>query len=591
VTTYTFSAPDVNGIRTATASGSVLAGNSRRFLVNILASGVLIDAIEGVANIPANSVTTVDLSRYTTATSRIFREMYKISVSKTLTIDPTAVQAIVDSLTNTNHTTGAPLGAGPQINAFNIHPNNLVYTRLASMIANGEGSGAPWTPPAPANIPAAVVAQFQAAQESATTTVNLITAAGLPVTQPCIFSLNDWISSAVTTTNVNTATATFTGINIPYNIGQYMPNKWTATAINTVTGDKMQQDIFPANGSNLLVNLSMPANPAKWFAGSGGGWTGLNNLHPAVATIENQGALAARNGKVYFVDTNTGGRVRLRKIDTFANGQAVVDIAGTGNDGTAFDATNPFNIAFNSHSTGGGLSASWCKGLAIDSNDRLYVADAGNRRIIRLTPGGTNGYTAEIFFSTLNQSGSIVPYNLSVYNDGTKDWLYAGTLDHIYTFDLTAAVPNLGPNGGYNESTTNFNVGNPGGNYEGVYPTRTGNFLFFNYPNGVKRRDITNNTEVVVIGGGSSTTSGTIGNLANVSYVNGLYVTSNGVLFMMDTNFKFSRLSNATGADPTQMILSTLGTDMHYIDWGLCSDGTRFYYRNAARNQILEHQP
>src|SRR5262249_9777571 len=157
--------------------------------------------------------------------------------------------------------------------------DDLVYQRIASMIINGEGVGTPWTPPAPSAIPAAVRTMFANAVQKANVQVNVFTAGGLPVTDACVIRLNDWITNPVTTTSGSNASATFNAINLAWNT-MGIPGTWTATVINTATGDRLTRNVAPSNGQTVTLNLSLPAKAPQWFAGSGASYNGIDNMHP-----------------------------------------------------------------------------------------------------------------------------------------------------------------------------------------------------------------------------------------------------------------------------------------------------------------------
>lgn len=583
---YNFPAPDADGKRSITVTGSVLAGKVRCFRVSVYngtsGSGKLIEAIEGVGTIEANQTNTLTISKHTTMTSRIFQELQRISPAQTLTLEPSAIQAISDGLLNVNHVDGSKLrAADPQLDVFRLHPESSLYSRIATMIANGEGAGAPWTSPTPANIPTDVRDQTVAEMQRANVTVSVFTAAGEPVTDSYIISIDDWVSTPQTTPDGEPTTATFTDINLPYNLSYLSPTDWTVTAVNTVSGETLTRTIKPSHGANLSVNLSQAARPAQWLIGSTESWSMTNHLHPAIVTLGDQGAIAARAGVVYFLD-RWSNDYRLRKLDTLGNGKVVSNIAGRGPAGTgAFDADDPFKIEFSANHGG----------LAIDSQNRLYYADTGNKRLIRLTPGGANGYTAELIYTTTGNT-TLQPYNPAIYQDPVTgdETLYCGTSDRIFSFDLSQPVPP----GGYTATT----VLTAGSTSTGVFPYRLGQFLFYSGASSrIYRHDLSDGSTLHIAGGGSSTTSGDVGTSWNFTTINGLYASPAGGLYVGSYSNRFSLLSNATGNDPTEMLLTVLGTNRSAYNGstnvGLAFSDGRFYYRSNVQNgrQIVVHEP
>lgn len=570
------------GLRSATVSGSVLAGNGRRFYVMLQDPGFM-NAFEGVANVPSNATTTVNVSRHTTMTARIFRELYKISVAKTLTVDPTAVQAVSDTLLNTNSVDGTALDGGqPQINVTHIHPNNALYQRIASMIANGEGAGAPWTPAAPASIPQEVKDMTVNAQQKGTVTVNALTASGLPLNDSCVIKLNDFVSSPVTTTQGNPASVTFNNVPLTWNVSNFVPNNWTATVTNTVTGEVKNQTVqVTANNGTYSLNLSMSPAAARTYAGTWTAGNNGNNLHPSISQVQGYGGMAYHNGDLYFVDSNNGSWSMVRKVTNLGNGRAIVNVAGTGAAGSNLDPTNPLNTQFSNP-----------RSVAVDSAGNVYVGDMDNHRIVKITPANA----VSVFYShAVTGTGwparNLDPWTLKIYNNGAgTELLYMGTRQYIYAFDLNQAVPG----GGYTDTHARYTV--PGYNDWGIYTTRTADQLFFSTYDAsmwrIYRRDLTNSTNTIVAGTtNASSTQGTIGNVANISATAGLHVTPSGVLFINSLIFDFCRLSNALGADTNQMVINSMWNgSVGYAYGDIAADGSNLYYR-ATNGALITQAP
>jgi streptogramin lyase len=139
-------------------------------------------------------------------------------------------------------------------------------------------------------------------------------------------------------------------------------NNPTGVAINA-TGN-----VFVANYLNNNILLVSPAGTISLFAGTG--LTGADNGPAASATfyLPNNVALDAA-GNVYVAD---GVNNLIRKIATDGT---VSTLAGSGMTG-AIDSTG-VNASFNGPA-----------GLVVDPQGNVYVADANNNKIRKITPAG-----------------------------------------------------------------------------------------------------------------------------------------------------------------------------------------------------------
>ncbi len=121
-------------------------------------------------------------------------------------------------------------------------------------------------------------------------------------------------------------------------------------------------NVFPAQSQGIITTFA--GNGNMMFSGDGGQATAATLNNPTGVAID-----AA--GNVYISDTNNW---RVRRISPLG---MISTVAGNGFNG----ATGDGNLAVNA-------SISDPYGLALDAAGNLYIADASNRRIRRVTPSG-----------------------------------------------------------------------------------------------------------------------------------------------------------------------------------------------------------
>ena len=136
------------------------------------------------------------------------------------------------------------------------------------------------------------------------------------------------------------------------------------SAGNLYIADTGNQRIRKIDSTGTIITIA--GTGEFGFSGDGG---------PAVeAELRNPYGVAVDSaGNVYIADT---GNRRIRKIDSTGT---IITIAGTG------------ECCFVSTDDGGPAAAArlaYPYGVAVDSAGNLYIADTGNRRIRKLTPGG-----------------------------------------------------------------------------------------------------------------------------------------------------------------------------------------------------------
>jgi len=218
-------------------------------------------------------------------------------------------------------------------------------------------------------------------------------------------------------------------------------NSPTGIAINSATGDLYVADynnnairrITPGGIITTAVNIGAVAG----FTGDGGPAVSANLSHPTAVFVDN-------SGNIYISDN---GNERVREVNSATN--IINTIGGNGTAGFIDGAlgTNEINNPW---------------GMFVDASGNVYLADAGNSRIRKITPGGAaistvvgNGTagdagdncmasTAELHFPTdvaLDAEGNMFIADSSanvireVYASTGMIQTYAGTGVHAYSGD------------------------------------------------------------------------------------------------------------------------------------------------------------
>jgi len=163
-------------------------------------------------------------------------------------------------------------------------------------------------------------------------------------------------------------------------------------------------NVYVADAGNHMIRKITPAGVVTTFAGST--TNGSNNGTGVAASFTGPYAVAIDSiGNVYVIDT---GNHMIRKINA---GGVVTTLAGSTAAGFA---------------DGTGTNASFFEpyGIAVDSNGYVYVADAGNNMIRKITPGGVvttfAGSTAPGNANGIGTSATFhEPYGIAVDSNGT----------------------------------------------------------------------------------------------------------------------------------------------------------------------------
>lgn len=172
-----------------------------------------------------------------------------------------------------------------------------------------------------------------------------------------------------------------------------------------------QGNVFVADSGNHCIRMISADGVVSTIAGSAD--YGFRDGPGAIARFAFPSAVAlGPDGNLYVSDTNNTAIRKLTRPAVDGAGWSVTTLAGTNSAGF-FDGS------------GGAARFSSPQGLALDADGNVYVADAGNHRIRRITPlgsvstyagGGSSGYVDGAATSAARFNS---PYAVAVASDGT----------------------------------------------------------------------------------------------------------------------------------------------------------------------------
>ena len=137
---------------------------------------------------------------------------------------------------------------------------------------------------------------------------------------------------------------------------------------NLFIADAFENRIRKVSPSGIITTVA--GTGSSGFSGDGGPATSAQLFGPEAVALD-------RNGNLFIVDD---GNNRIRKVTTSG---IISTVAGDGTWGFSGDGgpANQARLAFSCDNTG-------CGGVAVDSHGNLFVSDAGNNRIRRISPDG-----------------------------------------------------------------------------------------------------------------------------------------------------------------------------------------------------------
>ena len=203
--------------------------------------------------------------------------------------------------------------------------------------------------------------------------------------------------------NANGGSISLTGTNVS---AQYIPNVIDVTTVSSLAFAGVS--VGGGGGSSYIV--SDTANKRVQY-NSADTWTTINNTY--------------NNGTAYYANI-TGVAYDATVGDT--NTYYVID-QGSGNTGSLIQCTAVNNCGGASSvvNTGAGVTLSYPNGIAIDSNDgSCWVADTGNQRVLKCSPGCTS---CSVAIGTAQTTNNFNPVGVVA--------AYVGSTHYVYISDAT----------------------------------------------------------------------------------------------------------------------------------------------------------
>jgi sugar lactone lactonase YvrE len=302
----------------------------------------------------------------------------------------------------------------------------------------------------------------------------------------------------------------------------------------------------------LLASAQSIFTPYEFNVLAGTGYIGTNDGTGFGAQFYSpQGVALDRNGNIYVADTENH---TLRKVSTTGVVTTLAGKAGTSGVADGTGSVARFNYPW---------------GVAVDSAGNIYVADAGNDTIRKVSPGGTvttlagfsgipgslDGPTSESWFNNphglaIDQSDNIY---VADYGNGTirkisSDQMVttvAGSAGDFGSIDGSADVARFGVCWTYYGSTY---CDGP----EGIAVDVAGNLYVTDPKNNTIRKIATNGVVSTVAGlAGNAGSADGIGAAARFNQPEGIAVDSAGNLFVADSNSGTVRNVTANGTVTT----------------------------------------
>jgi sugar lactone lactonase YvrE len=303
-----------------------------------------------------------------------------------------------------------------------------------------------------------------------------------------------------------------------------------------------QGNVFIADTLNNVIRKVDTTGVITTVAGTGTAGEGGDGGPATAAQIQwPHGVAVDRAGNVYIADSP---HHRIRRVDTTG---VIATVAGTGRSGFGGD--------------GGPATAARLdnpKGVAVDDQGRLYIADTGNGRVRRLEASGT--------ISTVAGNGDVggagdggpattaqVTYPRSISLDGAGDLFISedteGDISRIRKVDTAGVITRFAGTGvpgfsGDGGPADQAQLNRP----RGIAADRAGNLYIADSENNRIRKVDTDGVITTIAGTGRQGSRGDGGSAADaeLSVPRGLGVAPNGDLYVADTFA--SRVRRISGA-------------------------------------------
>ncbi|MDB5255533.1 MAG: hypothetical protein JWM14_228 [Chitinophagaceae bacterium] len=296
----------------------------------------------------------------------------------------------------------------------------------------------------------------------------------------------------------------------------------TAATFSTPTGVTVDGsgNLYVADEQNAIIRKITPAGVVTTFAGSGVQATG-NGTGTSSSFVFPLGIAVDASGNVYIGDE---GAHNVRKITAAT---VVTTLAGSSTSGFV-------------NATGTAASFHTPQGLAVDADGNVYVADAGNNCIRKITSAGvvttfagssTSGHddatgTAATFFSpsavALDGSGNL--YVADKTNNIIRKITSAGV--------VTTLAGTSGVTGSANGTGSAASFNNP----RGIAADQSGNVYVSDTGNNLIRKITPAGVVTTLAGSGSSGSANGIGTAASFNSPTGITVDGSGHVYVADAS-------------------------------------------------------
>lgn len=302
-------------------------------------------------------------------------------------------------------------------------------------------------------------------------------------------------------------------------------------------------NVYIADTNNFKIRKVTSGGTITTIAGNGtAGYTGDNGAATSATITRVKGIAVDNNGNVYIADSDNS---VVRKI----SGGTITTIAGTGVSGYSGD---------NGPATNAKLSAP--VGVAVDTQNNVYIADLGNARVRKVSNGTITTVAGNGGFGSNGDGGqatnaAIYPYGVAVDSNGN---LYIAE-------SATERVRKVTSNGVINTIAGNGTIGYSGDGGQataaqldtpsGVSVDSAGQVFIVDTVNDVVRKVATNGVISTVAGtantaGYSGDNGSATGAQLNLPYGIGIGPSSNTVYIADTSNNRIRALTPGTSTAP-----------------------------------------
>ena len=349
--------------------------------------------------------------------------------------------------------------------------------------------------------------------------------------------------------------ATLANLNYPFGLV-------TDTSGNLYISDFYNNRIRKVNSNGIISTVA--GNGISGYSGDGGSATSANISLPL-------GVLTDTNGNLYIADM---GNNRVRKVSTNGN---ISTIAGNGTAGYSGDGGLATSAQLNEASS-----------IAIDASGNLYIADYNNNRIRKVDNKGNISTVGGNGLATYYSSDGIAAINAELNN---PTGVATDALGNIYIADATNNRIRKVSNSGVistlaGGNTTYAEVSNP----QGVAVDAYGNLYFADAGNNrIAKVSTSGGYTTTVVGNGVGTYRGDGGLATSASLYNptGIAVDTSGNIYIADAYNNRIRKVNTAGIISTVAGNGTAGYSGDgglatsaelYNPWGITIDNTGNLY-------------